>query len=230
MTDNAETNEIALEEETNVSTPEQEETLNPEPEIIEEVRVPEPWESAPDNMIYPDNIEPETGRLGSYTLSAEMAYRLGKFENGIPLSDVEFSDIDDWPYLKSKCPHKTQEMILSETRLQKLSELKTKSLQALDTAYVLSSLGFKVDANTTAVRDLEGLVIIGADTVMFCDFDNEFHPLNKEQVLTLQREVLLNGQNLYAQKWSFRKRINEAETVEAINAIEIHFDMLSFQE
>ena len=132
MTDNAETNEIALEEETNVSTPEQEETLNPEPEIIEEVRVPEPWESAPDNMIYPDNIEPETGRLGSYTLSAEMAYRLGKFENGIPLSDVEFSDIDDWPYLKDKCPHKTQEMIDRENAIQEINQLKK---QLSDTDY-----------------------------------------------------------------------------------------------
>ena len=87
-------------------------------------RQPEPWESAPDNMIYPDNIEPETGRLGSYTLSAEMAYRLGKFENGIPLLDVEFSDIDDWPYLKDKCPHKTQSDIDRENAIQEISQLK----------------------------------------------------------------------------------------------------------
>lgn len=86
--------------------------------------VPEPWESAPDNMIYPDNIDPETGRLGSYTLSAEMAYRLGKFENGIPLTEVEFSDIDDWPYLKDKCPHKTQEMISKENAIKEISQLK----------------------------------------------------------------------------------------------------------
>ena len=228
MTDNTEINEIALEEETNVDTPEQEETLNPEPVFQEPELIPNPWDDAPENVLFYSEII--DGKLESFTANPEKAYRKGWLDNQISLSDVEFSDIDDWPYLKDKCPHKTQEMILSETRLQKLSELKTKSLQALDTAYVLSSLGFKVDANTTAVRDLEGLVIIGADTVMFCDFDNEFHPLNKEQVLTLQREVLLNGQNLYAQKWSFRKRINEAETVEAINAIEIHFDMLSFQE
>ena len=198
-------------------------------EIPEPEPIPNPWDNAPSDVYFYEKIY-DDGHLGSFTKSAELAYKFGWFENSIPEEDLEVSDVNGWTYLKSKCPHKTQEMILSETRLQKLSELKTKSLQALDTAYVLSSLGFKVDANTTAVRDLEGLVIIGADTVMFCDFDNEFHPLNKEQVLTLQREVLLNGQNLYAQKWSFRKRINEAETVEAINAIEIHFDMLSFQE
>ena len=101
-------------------------------EFSEPERVPEPWESAPDNMIYPEKIDPETGRLGSYTLSAEMAYRLGKFENGIPLSDVEFSDIDDWPYLKDKCPHKTQEMIDRENAIQELNQLKK---QLSDTDY-----------------------------------------------------------------------------------------------
>ena len=241
MENQTELSEIELSQESNVNTQDTQETLNseplsaiPEPETDDlvyrwEEPKPEPWESAPEGLVYYEKIY-EDGHLGSFTKSAELAYKFGWFENSIPEEDLEVSDINGWTYLKSQCPHKTQEMILSETRLQKLNELKQKSIQALDTAYVLSSLGFKADANTTAVRDLEGLVIIGADTVMFCDFDNEFHPLNKEQVLTLQREVLLNGQNLYAQKWAFRKQINEAETIEAINAVEIHFDMLSFQE
>lgn len=197
---------------------------------LENVDISEPWESAQDNMIYPDNIDQETGRLGSYTLSAEMAYRLGKFENGIPLTDVEFSDIDDWPYLKSKCPHKTQEDKFNEARQNKLSELKKTADSALNGAYVVSSLGFKADANPAAVRDLEGLVIIGADSVMFCDYENNFHPLNKEQVLTLQREVLLNGQNLYAQKWTYRAAVNAAENLEQLNSITFKFDILDFSE
>ena len=94
-------------------------------------RIPEPWESALDNMIYPEKIN-DNGRLGSYTLSAEMAYRLGKFENGIPLADVEFSDIDDWPYLKSKCPHKTQSDIDRENAIQEITQLKK---QLSDTDY-----------------------------------------------------------------------------------------------
>lgn len=63
---------------------------------------------------------------------------------------------------------------------------------------------------------------------MFCDYENNFHPLNKEQVLTLQREVLLNGQNMYAQKWTIRQQINEAESIEALNNIQIEFTMLDF--
>lgn len=198
----------------------------PEPEII-----PNPWDDAPENVYFYERIY-EDGHLGSFTQSAELAYKSGwDIEtNYIPISDTQQSDINGWTYRKELCPMKTQEMLLTEARNNKLSELKKKSLDALENGYVDSSLGFKADANTTAIRDLEGLAIIGADTVMFCDFHNEFHALTKEQVQTLQREVLLNGQNLYAQKWGFRQQINEAETVEAINAIEIHFDMLSFQE
>jgi hypothetical protein len=87
-------------------------------------RIPEPWESAPNNMIYPDNIDQETGRLGSYTLSAEMAYRLGKFENGIPLTEVEFSDIDDWPWVKELCPMKTKEDLLKDRYRLEITQLK----------------------------------------------------------------------------------------------------------
>ena len=126
MENQTELNETESQEETNTDTLEQEKTLNNEPEIIEPEpeRIPEPWESAPDNMIYPDNIEQETGRLGSYTLSAEMAYRLGKFENGIPLTEVEFSDVDDWPYLKSKCPMKTEEDLLKDQYRLEIQQLK----------------------------------------------------------------------------------------------------------
>ena len=106
-------------------------TDNADIEFSEPERIPEPWESAPDNMIYPEKIN-DNGRLGSYTLSAEMAYRLGTFENGIPLADVEFSDIDDWPYLKDKCPHKTQEMISKENAIKEISQLKK---QLSDTDY-----------------------------------------------------------------------------------------------
>ena len=131
MENQTELSEIASQEEINANTQDTPKTINNEPEIAEEVRIPEPWESAPDNMIYPEKIN-DNGRLGSYTLSAEMAYKLGTFENGIPLSDVEFSDIDDWPYLKSKCPHKTQSDIERENAIQEITQLKK---QLSDTDY-----------------------------------------------------------------------------------------------
>ena len=198
---------------------------DPEIEIIKE---PNPWDSAPTGVWFYD-IQYEDGRLGNMTQSAERAYKRGwDLSNNIPIEDVQVSDINYGYYPKELCPMKTEEDKFNEAKQNKLSELKTKADQTLDNAYVISSLGFKADANPVAVRDLEGLVIIGSDSVMFCDYDNEFHPLNKEQVLTLQREVLLNWQNMYAQKWTIRQQINEAESIEALNNIQIEFTMLDF--
>lgn len=188
---------------------------------------PLPWENAPENVYYYSRIN-DDGVIFDITESAELAYSLGYFDNQISKDDVEVSDVNNWHYLKSKCPHKTEEDKFNEAKQNKLSELKKTADSALNGAYVVSSLGFKADANPAAVRDLEGLVVIGADSVMFCDYENNFHPLNKEQVLTLQREVLLNGQNMYAQKWTIRQQINEAESIEALNNIQIEFTMLDF--
>lgn len=229
MTENTEINDIEQIQEEGTDTPIQEETLNSELVIEESEPIPNPWDNSPENVYFYEKMYPD-GHLGSFTPSAELAYKSGWDieHNYIAISDTQQSDINGWTYRKELCPMKTQEMLLTEARNNKLSELKKKSLDALENGYVDSSLGFKADANTTAVRDLEGLAIIGADTVMFCDFYNEFHALTKEQVQTLQREVLLNGQNLYAQKWTIRQQINEAESIEALNNIQIEFTMLDF--
>ena len=200
-------------------------------EIPEQEIIPNPWDNAPSDVYFYDSISPN-GKLGSYSLSAKFAYISGWDieHNYIPIADTQISDIDDWPYRKELCPMKTEEDKFNEAKQNKLSELKKTADSALNGAFVVSSLGFKADANPAAVRDLEGLVIIGADSVMFCDYENNFHPLNKEQVLTLQREILLNGQNLYAQKWNYRAAVNAAETLDELNAITFKFDMLDFSE
>ena len=231
MTDNTEINDIEQIQEEGTDTSIQEETLNNEPVIEELELIPNPWDDAPADVYFYEKIYPD-GHLGSFTQSAELAYKSGwDIENNyIPISDTQQSDINGWTYRKELCPMKTEEDKFNEAKQNKLSELKKTADSALNGAFVVSSLGFKADANPAAVRDLEGLVIIGADSVMFCDYENNFHPLNKEQVLTLQREILLNGQNLYAQKWNYRAAVNAAETVDELNAITFKFDMLDFSE
>ena len=46
----------------------------------------------------------------------------------------------------------------------------------------------------------------------------------------MRNEVLLNGQNLYAQKWTYRAAVNAAETLEQLNSITFKFGMLDFSE
>ena len=62
----------------------------PEPEII-----PNPWDNAPTDVYFYEKIY-EDGHLGSFTQSAELAYKSGwDIENNyIPISDTQQSDIN----------------------------------------------------------------------------------------------------------------------------------------
>ena len=87
--------------------------------------IPNPWDNAPSDVYFYEMIY-EDGHLGAFTQSAELAYKSGwDIEtNYIPISDTQQSDINGWTYLKSKCPHKTQEMIDRENAIQEISQLK----------------------------------------------------------------------------------------------------------
>ena len=189
-----------------------------------------PWDNAPENVYFYDELL-SNGQLRNFSLSAEYAYKRGWDieHNYIAIEDTQVSDIDDNLYRKDLCPMKTEEDKFNEAKQNKLSELRNAVASAFKTAGVKSSLGFKIDANEDAVRNLNGLVDIGHNDVSFCDYDNVIHEhITAEQVKTMRNEVLLNGQNLYAQKWTIRQQINEAESIEALNNIQIEFTMLDF--
>ena len=153
MTDITELNEIESQEEINANTQDTQETLNSEPVIAEEYnivefndisgklksidddgineRIPEPWENAPEGLIYYEKMY-DDGHLGSFTKSAELAYKFGWFENSISESDLKVSDINGWTYRKDLCPMKTQEMIDRENAIQEINQLKK---QLSDTDY-----------------------------------------------------------------------------------------------
>ena len=114
---------------------------------------------------------------------------------------------------------------LEDVRKAKLAELTSKFEDASLTAHCLSSLGFDIDANPTSNRDITGVIVVMDDesTTQFCDYYNEFHEVTKAQMQTIQREIILNGQYLYTQKWAYRDAINSASTITEIEAITIAF-------
>lgn len=122
------------------------------------------------------------------------------------------------------------EPTLEEVKARKLGELNAAHEKAEASAHVLSSLGFTVDANDRANRDVEGLIktMSDTDTVMFCDYENEFHELNRAQCETLQIEIIQNAQALYSQKWQYRTQVEAAESVDELEALEFTFSHLSF--
>lgn len=94
-------------------------------------------------------------------------------------------------------------------------------------ATIVSSLGFKADANERANSDVNGLLVSydeRRDELMtFRDADNQFHELSYAQLKTLQREIVENGNFAYQQKWELDAKVSDAKTKKELDAIEICF-------
>lgn len=130
----------------------------------------------------------------------------------------------------------------SEIIAPTLESLKAQKLKALDmefkryresgSTYLISSLGFKANANVTAFDNVSGLVVqlqYKAENgeqnpqVGFMTFDDELVLLNLVQMKTLQAEISKNGSNNYSQKWSIRNAINASQTHKELGAVAIEF-------
>ena len=100
--------------------------------------------------------------------------------------------------------------------------------KATATAHLTCSLGFDIDANDAANRNVSGLVTLmeaeGApESLQFCDYNNEIHTVTLADLRVMQQEIIANGSALYARKWALRDAINIAATAEELNAITISF-------
>lgn len=113
---------------------------------------------------------------------------------------------------------------LEEAKEAKLAELTSAFDTAAQNAHIMSSVGFEIDANEVANRNIEGLVLVmsDTDTTMFCDYNNEFHEVTKAQLETMRKEIVVNSQRLYQIKWTYRTQIEAAATVDELDAIQIN--------
>ena len=114
----------------------------------------------------------------------------------------------------------------AEERQKKLMALHNEFERLQNEAWLISSLGFKIDANEKANRNVDGLIKLleakdVTQTVMFMDYNNEVHPVNYENLKTMQIEIIINGNNLYAKKWEIRTALLACTTLEEVDAIEI---------
>ena len=149
-----------------------------------------------------------------------------KICKNLKITDYEITD-----YEKIISKKKT----LEELKAEKLSELTTLCHNFDDKLvnnymYVISSLGFKVNADIRSQNNLKGLIAINADTVNFVDYNNEIHKLTQKDLNTLFIECSKNSENLYTQKWAYVEKIKACKTVKELDAIEIKFEMLDFSK
>lgn len=99
--------------------------------------------------------------------------------------------------------------------------------------YFTSSLGFRVNGDRRSLTNITSLIeyfdLKQQDgTIGFKDYDNDMQRLTKEQLQTIKAELVINSENLYSQKWNTQLKIAQAQDLDALNAIEIKFDMMDF--
>ena len=124
---------------------------------------------------------------------------------------------------------------LDELKSEKLSELTSITSkfdnQLVNTDMIIkSSLGFTINADLRSQNNLRGLIAIGIEPVNFVIADNSAQSLSIEQLNVLLNECAQNSQHLYLLKWQYRERIEQAKTVEELNAIKFKFTMKDFSK
>ena len=118
---------------------------------------------------------------------------------------------------------------LEEARTEKLTELEAAFNTASQKAHCTSSVGFKIDADEIANRNIEGLVLVmqPEETTLFRAYDNTFHEVTREQLGTMRKEIVVNSQYLYQAKWTMEARIRAAETTGELEAVTFTEDTLA---
>ena len=139
---------------------------------------------------------------------------------GYEESEIEQGYDGNW-YEKGQAPQRP----LEEARAAKLAELNAAFESASKEAHCRSSLGFDIDADETANRNVTSLLVAleatGEQTVPFCAYDNTFHEVTPDQLKTLQLEIIAHARTLYARKWALREAIAAAETVKELEVINL---------
>jgi hypothetical protein len=112
---------------------------------------------------------------------------------------------------------------LDGVKAAKLEEINESFAEAEKAGYLMSSLGFEVDATDRANRDVDGLIkslsATGEAQTMFCDHRNIKQQVTLEQLKTIQLEIITYGQGLYAKKWLLRETVQAAATVDEVSAV-----------
>ena len=118
---------------------------------------------------------------------------------------------------------------LEEAREAKLAELEAAFDTTSREAHCTSSVGFEIDADETANRNIEGLVLVmqPEETTLFRAYDNTFHEVTREQLETMRKEIVINSQYLYQAKWTMEAQIQAAETAEVLDTIIITAEALA---
>ena len=162
--------------------------------------------------------------------SSEYQVRRAVWENERKVFEKEPEEnrAEFWEKLNVTYSEEEQQFTLKELRAKKLGELdRAFYVWRSKQATLVSSLGFEADADERAMIDVSGLVALEAPAV-FMDANNVPHELTADQIKILHKEIIQSGNKAYETKWALRNAISAAESKDALEAIELKFEPVSF--
>lgn len=193
-------------------------------EDVEEIVEPEPIEQV-FGVYYYDKIF-DDGCLGQFTESTQLAYQLGWQDNVIQQTDTE-KDWRGYTYVKGYAQAKSLEVAKQQKLAQLKQESEKYSAYECETMFVVSSIGFKINADHKSQDNIRGLIALNTPTA-FKDFDNQFHQVSVDDLNTLLNECYANGASLYQQKFNMELQISQLQDVEEVDNYPIVFTMADF--
>lgn len=156
-----------------------------------------------------------------------------------PLSDLQYEEqvapyVAAWEEEKARleaeaAAAEAEYNSFENVRARKLEELSMglDDARADNSISIKSKVGFAINASDTSMSNVQGLISVlelsGGENTNFMAFDNTLHQVTLQDLKTMQVELAIWGQALYAYKWTVRNAIETAKTVEEINSIEIDY-------
>lgn len=121
---------------------------------------------------------------------------------------------------------------LKDQRLDELRALKNafESGERNKNIYVISSLGFKADADQKSLDYINAILDTaqGRAKIRFKDANNDFHDLTGDQVAKLKYEIQKNKISLLNQYWLYKELIESAKAKKDLENIKFDFAMSDF--
>lgn len=153
-------------------------------------------------------------------------------ENGYTYNQLIHTVCEPYHFEVGECLLNFEE--LKQKRLNQVATITATFEENLNKdMYFISSLGFKSDGDRRTRTNIEDLIQFFAlqaqdGKVPYRDYNNETQELTKEQLGVLLQEQIMNGKELYNQKWALQDAINGAQSIEDLKKIEIKFTMKDF--
>lgn len=153
---------------------------------------------------------------------------------GMTEQDVCQSLVDGNWYLSEKCPQKTYEQLLLEEKNKKQEENTRLAKLAVENGHVVFK-GAEFETNAQTVGDLTATMLLmqagGIETYLWLSKDDQTVELTTEDFGTLGGLIAEYKNTIWQEKYiAYKAAVEQAETVEAVNAIDIDYTAESTNE